>query len=106
MTHNPSPHISLSTAFFTASFPASRITQSSVHRYILRFAISAQKFICSCSEKSCERKYKNEAEMVIPVTNCTFEASKWSADVIPVLLSPRRFTEFVEISHSMLVACI
>ncbi|TEY87487.1 hypothetical protein BOTCAL_0001g00130 [Botryotinia calthae] len=49
---------------------------------------------------------KNEAEKVIPVTNCPFAASGWSALVIPVLLSPRRLTEFAELSHCTLVACI
>ncbi|KAF7923182.1 uncharacterized protein EAE98_007887 [Botrytis deweyae] len=59
---NPSPHISLLTAFFTAFFtassPVSRIAPSSAPRYIPRFAISAQKFICSCSEKAAKGRTK------------------------------------------------
>ncbi|KAF7890428.1 hypothetical protein EAF00_008743 [Botryotinia globosa] len=44
----------------------------------------------------------------LPVTNCAFKVCEWSACGIPVLISPRRFTEFVKLtlSHFTLFACI
>ncbi|KAF7914415.1 uncharacterized protein EAF01_000821 [Botrytis porri] len=99
-----SPH--LTSLFLTASFPASRITQP-LHpniSYILDSPFPRR----NSSAATAKRSTENEPEMVIPVTNWEVEAGKWSACGIPVLISPRRFTEFVELrlSYFKLVACI
>ncbi|ATZ57739.1 hypothetical protein BCIN_15g02810 [Botrytis cinerea B05.10] len=99
---NPSPHIHLTLRSIHSRFPASH--------NLLHVDISPDSPFPRRNQHAAvaKRGTRNEAETVIPVTSCPFEASRWSALVIPVLLSPRRLTEFAapSPSHCTLVACI